>query len=358
MKMANDVRGRAALRLTPDDVLLQAGAESAFAELGSVAVGHGPIADLVVDPGSSILAATNYRDNTVALIDADDLTTGPATDIGGEPAGAAVADGRVYVVTTSASYDSIAVVNTQDHAVVATHPLDLSVTGIAVPRDGGRIFVGRTGRGGTDIAVIDGATGLVDTVDLATGTGVVVDVVRVQADGRRLYAAASDAFGSDLLVIDTEAARVLAAVAIGSPIRDIAVSPEGSRAYVLVCDHRRGGSLHAIDTKSGRMSTTVEIGGHPTQLTLSPDGTRAYIVDSDAVLVVCTVTGAIVGTITVGAEPSCVATSPDGVRLYVADYAGVVTAVAVAPAKTVPLFNAMALEMPTMPEILELEPAV
>ncbi|MDT5134512.1 MAG: hypothetical protein QOE41_3823, partial [Mycobacterium sp.] len=238
------------------------------------------------------------------------------------------------------------------------HPLDLSVTGIAVSRDGRRIFVGRTGRGGADVAVIDGTTGIADTVDLATGTGVVVDPVRVNADGRRLCAAVSDALGSDLLVIDAEAVRVLAAVATGSPIRDIALSPEGSRAYVLVCDQRRGGSLHVIDTKSGRMSTTVEIGGHPTQLSLSPDGTRAYVVDSDAVLVVCTVTRAIVGTITVGAQPSCVATSPDGARLYVADYAGVVTAVAVAPAKTVPLFNAMALQLPTMPEILELEPAV
>ncbi|MDT5135574.1 MAG: hypothetical protein QOE41_4885, partial [Mycobacterium sp.] len=107
MKMAKGVTGRA-LTLTPNDLLLQARAESEFAELGSVAVGHGPIADVVVDPGSSTLAVTNYRDNTVALIDGDDLTAGPATNIGGEPVGAAVADGRLYVATTSASYDSIA----------------------------------------------------------------------------------------------------------------------------------------------------------------------------------------------------------------------------------------------------------
>jgi YVTN family beta-propeller protein len=72
---------------------------------------------------------------------------------------------------------------------------------------------------------------------------------------------------------------------------------------------------------------TVSVGVAPMQLALSPDGTRAFVVDYDQVHVVCTETRTVVGSVSVGARPSCVAVSPE--RLFIADYAGSVTSYAV-----------------------------
>ncbi|HME46645.1 YncE family protein [Mycobacterium sp.] len=357
MNLANDVMSARALTSTQGDLLLDAGADFRFAELGNLAVSRGPIGDVAVHPDGHTLVATNYGDNSVAVIDADTLALRALGILDGEAVATAAAGGRVYVATTSPSYDAVSVIDVDTETIVATYPLDLSITALAVSGDGRRIFVGRSGRAGSDLATVDTATGAVSAIGLAVAPGVVLDALRVGPDGARLYAALSDAYGSDLCVVDVAASRVLSTVRIGSPIRDLAVSPDGGTAYVLVCHPRHGAWLDVVDTRTGRVVTTVEIGGFPTQMTLSPDGTRAYVVDRRDVLVICTVAEEIVGTITAGALPSCVAAGPDGGRLYIADYAGGVTMVGIAPAKTMPLFQAMAMQWPTMPEVRELEPA-
>jgi DNA-binding beta-propeller fold protein YncE len=357
MNVANEAVGADVLTPTPSDVLLDVGADSEFAELGKLAVGRGPIGDVAVFPGGRTLAVTNYTDGSVAIIDADRLAVRAIGILDGEPVATAAAGKRVYVGTTSERYDSVSVIDVDSERVVANYPLDLCITALAASRDGRRVFAARAGRDRGDLAIIDTRTGVVGAINLAVGPSVVVDVMRVSPDGRLLYAAVSDAYGSDLWVIDA-AARVLKTVAIGSPIRDLAVSPDGGTAYALVCHPRHGAWLDVVDTRTGRTVATVEIGGFPTQLALSPDGTRAYVIDRADVLVLCTVTEEIVGTIAAEVVPSCVVASPDGGRLYIADYAGGVRVVGVAPAKTVPLFQAMAVQLPTMPKVRELEPAV
>jgi len=356
MNLAKNVTGEGALTLTPSDVLLDAGADAEFAELSNLAVGQGPIGDVAV--AGSTLVVTSHGDNVVAVIDADRLSVRATVALGGEPVAAAVAGSRLYVATTSASYDSVSVVDTDTQTTAATYPVDLSITALTVSRDGRRLVVGRSGRGRTDIAILDTATGAVSAIEVAATAGVVVDALRISPDGARLYAAVSDPHGSDLWVIEVDTVGVVRTVPIGSPIRDLAVSPDGGTAYVLVCDPRHGGWLDVVDTRAHRIVATVQIGGFPTQMTLSPDSTRAYVVDRHDVLVICTVTQKVIGTVTVDALPACVAASPDGGRLYIADYTGAVTMVVVAPARTVPPFQAMARALPGFAEVRELEPAV
>jgi YVTN family beta-propeller protein len=357
MNMANDVMGAAARTSSPSDLLLDVGADAEFAELGNLAVGRGPIGDIAAQPDGSALVVTNYGDGTVAVIDADTLVVRAIGLLGGEPVATAAAGSRVYVGLTSQSCDSVSVVDVDNQAIVANYPLDLSITALAVSADGGRIFVGRAGQAGSDLAIVDTLTGADTAIDLPLTPGVVVDSMRVSPDGERLYAAVSDAYGGDLWVVDGHTARALGAVAIGSPIRDVAVSPDGGTAYVLVCHPRHGAWLDIVDTRSCHVMTTVEIGGFPTQMALSPDGTRAYVVDRRDVLMICTVTEQIVGAVRVDSLPSCVTASPDGGRLYIADYAGGVRVVGVG-AETEPLFQAVAMQLPAAPDVRELEPAV
>jgi YVTN family beta-propeller protein len=325
-----------------------------FVVLGSVAVAHGAIADIATD--GSTVAATNYGDNSVSVIDAETLVVDATIPVAGEPFAAAAADQRAYVSTASASCDSVSVIDTAAKVVVSTHPLAFSVTGVAVSPDGKRAFAARTGRDSVDLAVIDTVSDRVGTIDIATGSGITADALRVSPDGLRIYVATSDAWGGSLVVVDAETARVVSMVAIGSPIRDVALSADGGVAYVLSHDLVSGAVVDTVDTTTNEIASTVVLGGSGTQIALSP-GTTAYVVGQDHVAVLCTITNEVVDTISVGAQPSCMAVSPDGGRLYVADYAGVVTAFSVASDVSLLQTDVIPVGIAASPEVLELEAA-
>ena len=60
------------------------------------------------------------------------------------PSGGAEGD-RAYVSTVSPAYDSIAVIDMSTDTVVATHPLALSVSDLAVSADGKHVYASRNG---------------------------------------------------------------------------------------------------------------------------------------------------------------------------------------------------------------------
>ena len=135
---------------------------------------------------------------------------------------------------------------------------------------------------------------------------------------------------SRVVVVDVETGRERCSIELGAPIRGLELGFD-STAYVLTSDIADRGVLHVVDLVANRVYATVNVGAAPTQLALSADGTRAFVVDYDRVHVVCTESRAVVGAVSVGARPSCIAVSPE--RLFVADYAGGVTSYAVtAPA--------------------------
>ena len=128
----------------------------------------------------------------------------------------------------------------------------------------------------------------------------------------------------------------LSTIEIGSPIRDIALSPDGATAYVGSCGPDFGTVLDVIDVRDVRASAitnTYKIGdaaGVLAQLAMSRNGQRAYLVGDQSVTVLSTSTQDIIGSIEIGGQPSCAIESPDGKRLYIADYAGMVTVLGIA----------------------------
>jgi YVTN family beta-propeller protein len=327
-----------------------------FAELDTIAVGRGPIADIAAGTGTVVV--TNYGDNTVTVIDADNLKTAATVDVEGEPFAAVIADNRVYVSAAAPSFDSVQVIDTVAGAVAAGYPLGIDVVAGAVAVDGKRIFAGRAGRDGVDLAIIDTATDeQLSTIEIARGAGISVDAVRVSPNGQRIYVATTHTLGGNLVVVDPDAGRVVATVPIGAPIRDVALSPDGDVAYVLACNPRHGGVVRVVDTATHGVDANLRIGGFPSQMSLSPDGARAFVVDRDRVVVICTVTHETDDVLTVGAQPSSAAVSPDGGRLYVADCAGVVTVFAIALAHELPRFQVMATDVMGVPKARELQSA-
>jgi DNA-binding beta-propeller fold protein YncE len=326
--------------------------ENANATLSvATTVGHGPIADISVD--GDTLVVSNYGDHNVVMLDAATLavTGGVAAR---EPFALVAAGGRAHVGVASANYDAVAVIDTRTGAVIRSYPLSFNVTAMAASPDGKRVYAGRAGDGGVDVSVIDTTAERVGTIYLAKGEDANIDALRVDVSGRRLYAAVSDARSSRLVVVDLDTGRVLRSLEVGAPIRGLEIGLDNT-AYVLTSDIDDRGVVHVVDMVANRIMASAAVATAPMQLALSTDGSRAYVVDYDQIVVLSTETLTVVGTISVGARPSCVAVGVD--RLYVADCSGGITAYEV-PAPAPMVFEPLAAANPLAPvEIRELEPA-
>lgn len=322
--------------------------QTAFA--GSIAIDRGPIADLTAN--TDTIAVANYGDQSVAVVRPDTVGAPAQVPVEGEPVAVALTDDRAFVVTSAAEADAVQVIDTRTNSVVGNYPLAFTVTAVTAGPDGKRAYAARAGHDHVDIAVIDTTAERVGTIDIAGGAGAVIDALALDPSGRRLYVAVTTSTASRLVVVDTETARARKSIAIGAPIRDLAVAANGT-VYVLTSDLQARGVIQVIDPKTFAITAGIAAGTLPIQMALSADGARAYVVDYDGVAVLCTVTHEVVETITVGARPVSAALSAPGDRLYIADVDGNVTAFRVAaPAPMYSPFDAIALD-----DVRELAPA-
>ncbi|MDA7843932.1 beta-propeller fold lactonase family protein, partial [Pontimonas sp.] len=109
---------------------------------------------------------------------------------------------------------------------------------------------------------------------------------------------------------------VTATITVGSGPRGVAVSPDGTKAYVA---NWAIGTVSVINTTTNAVDATITVGSNPSGVASSPDGTKVYVTNYNdgTVSVINTTTNAVDATITVGSEPYGVAVSPDGTKAYV-----------------------------------------
>ncbi len=114
---------------------------------------------------------------------------------------------------------------------------------------------------------------------------------------------------------------VVATIPLNTTPTDVALSPDGSRAYVTAA-----GEVFVIDTRTASVAASIRVPEHPAGIGISADGAHAYVADqfSAAVWVLDTATNQIVDTIEVG--PTSTATvvpavviARDGSAAYVTD---------------------------------------
>lgn len=396
----SDPNGQQAAHGDRDLEVFEFGTAPVFSVDVEIPVNRGPIGGIDISPDGSQLMVTNYGADSLSVIDTDTGRVVETIAGVGEPFAIVMGGGashRAYVSTVSTAYDSISVIDVATNTVVDSHPLALSVSDLAVSRDGKYLYASRNGARGTDVVVLDTATGRSEVIDIADTAGAAIECVQVSPDGDRIYLGANGPSGGQLVVVatrassDREAGRagrarwrrkasqrsegpgvprglhIVGTIEVGAPIRDVAVSPDGGLAYVASCGPDFGPIVDIIDARTHEIVSTRkvgEIGGMLTRLTLSGDGDRAYLVSDDGITVLCTLTQDVIGFVKVG-EPSCVIESPDGKYLYIADHSGRITMAPVA--STMPSLDsgaaftldagAVSAEW-VMPELLQREPAM
>lgn len=123
--------------------------------------------------------------------------------------------------------------------------------------------------------------------------------VAVTPDGKHLYATSGCSFllcGDPIVwVINTAAKTVAATIPVGDYSNAIAITPDGTRAYVPT-----SGAVSVINTATNKVVATIPVGGSGVAIT--PDGNRAYVTNSDSnnVSVIDTGKNTVAATVPVG----------------------------------------------------------
>jgi DNA-binding beta-propeller fold protein YncE len=299
--------------------------DSELSGMRSTVIGRGPISDIAVDVSDATVVVANYGDNSASVIDEADQAIRATLPISGEPVLASVANHRAYVASSSASHDSVSVIDTATGTVVATHAVESGLTALAADPGAQRAFVGRSGRDRAQIAVIDAILGDRGVIDIAVGSGLLVEALHTGKPGV-VYAAVSDATSGCLYAVDIDGARVKAGMVVDAPIRDIAVGSDNRAVYVLTCNPQWGGRVTIFDS-AGERHGSVAIEGWPTQLAIGPDD-RLYVLNGNNIDVIETDSLRPLSGIETDTPLSSVTVDRDGV-LHIADYSGVVTSIPV-----------------------------
>ena len=130
------------------------------------------------------------------------------------------------------------------------------------------------------------------------------------------FAYVTNSGDSNVSVIDTAPTvinMVVATVTVGTSPQGVAITPNGTRAYVTnFGDGIVPGTVSVIDTATNMVVATVTVGRGPVGVAIIPDGTHAYVTNSldSTVSVLATATNLVVATIPVGRNPQGVAITP------------------------------------------------
>ncbi len=140
--------------------------------------------------------------------------------------------------------------------------------------------------------------------------------IAVSNDGSRAYVGNGNS--NNVTVIDGSGG-VVATIPVGINPVGVAISPNGSRVYVANHMGTTSGSVSVIDTAANTVIATIPVGRRPFGLVVSPSGHRVFVANSmdDTVSIISTETNTVIAAVQVGDSPNGAAISPDGRRLYV-----------------------------------------
>ena len=283
---------------------------------------------LAVHGNYAYVANQGTNSNTVSVINTTTGAVDYTITVGSQPSAVAVSPaitgsttGLAYV--TNRASGTVSVINTTNKTVVGSAigvgslPQDVAVAHTPTIT---RVYVANSG--GNNVSVIDTRdSNRVSSINLGSGNS--PQAVAVSPDGTRAYVAYRTAAGAGRVsVINTANNKVVATVNVGSSPQDVAVSPLDNRVYVA---NNGSSSVSVINPAANNSVSTINVGSFPTSLAVSPDKSVVLVARSnDSVAMIDTKTNTVIGAqhlldTTVGDDGGhIVAFSPDG-RGFVTD---------------------------------------
>jgi len=209
-------------------------------------------------------------------------------------AGAIAAGPKAYV--GNFSDNTVSVIDTATHTVVATVPVSTGPHGMAITPDGRLAYV--SGDGASTVTAIDTAT---DEVAQTIEVGKSPHGLAMTPDGRTLLVGA---YGEDRVAfVDVATQKVVAATAVAKP-HTIAMRPDGKVAYVSSQEPGNFG-LVVIDVPGRAVLRRVALEKTPRDVEFGFDGKALYftLAGVNAVQVLDPTSDKIVAQVATGASP-------------------------------------------------------
>ena len=256
------------------------------------------------------------------------LAAAPAVVGCGHPGQGARGSNLVFV--TNEFSGDLSIVDGATGQLQGTYALGKRPRGIQLSPDGRTLYVALSGSPvappGTDESKLpppDPSADGIGMFDLASRR--LVGVVRGVANPEQLAVSRSGLIyaGSEpagaVVVLDPQAHKAVASIAVGDEPEGVALSPDERFLYVAVEGENK---VAVIDVAGRRVIAHVPVGGRPRSIAFSPDGARAYVTDElvGAVTEMDARTHQVLRTFSLPGKaprPMGVAVSPDSAKIYV-----------------------------------------